>query len=782
MTLEQREAPDVRVVAVRAPTHGDQGEAIDLRVVTSAPHETEVNLTVRRDGQIISRDKTTIAAGEDVLRIREKLEDGGLHRYEVEVSPTDPSVDFTSEDNSGTAFVRVRGEASALVLEGDPGQSAFIAGALRKASFRVEESDAASVPADIGGFAAYDLIVLSDIAAPKLSQGQVEALASYVRDLGGGLLLLGGDKSLGPGGYGKTPIEEVSPVSFDIKQEERRASLAEVIGIDISGSMSMSVGGRTKLELANEAAARSAALLGSGDLLGVEHVDTEVHWSVPLGPVTDQSAIEHAIRAVEVGGGGIIVPITLEAGYAALDGKSGDRKVNLKHLLLFADGDDAEEMKPALLLAAPARARGITTSVVALGLGKDTADLEQLSKLGGGRFYLIEDAARLPSVFAQETILAARSSIVEERFRVSRAATADATAGIDFSEAPPLEGYVVTIPKGRASVLLRGPEGDPILATWAAGLGRAGVFTSDLKDRWGTAWTKWPGAARMVVQTARDLSRQAGDQRVRLESDASGGELHVRATVIGDDGRSEAFRRLTVRASGPGGFAMDVPLEATGAGSYSADLPLSRQGTYIVVAKDDDTGEALGVTGATLSRGEELRPTGSDRALLQKIAELTGGRSRDTLEGIFHDRVSARLGYSDETRSLVFLGALGLLLAVAARRLSLPEVVAPLVRRIEQSLAARRVATAPTEQAERARSTVTALLHAKGTARASRSAAPILPPTPEAGRAEPDRAPPPDVPKTSEPVPTKEVAVVPQTPGTPKLSSAEILLAKKRRR
>ena len=90
---------------------------------------------------------------------------------------------------------------------------------------------------------------------------------------------------MGPGGYSKTPVEEVSPVSFDLKQERRRASLAEVIGIDISGSMAAMVGGHTKLELANEAASRSAALLGPGDMLGVLHVDTTVNWSVPLQPV-----------------------------------------------------------------------------------------------------------------------------------------------------------------------------------------------------------------------------------------------------------------------------------------------------------------------------------------------------------------------------------------------------------------------------------------------------------------------------------------------------------------
>ncbi len=807
--LDQRNVPDVRVVAVRAPTRGAEGEAIDLRVVTSAPRETEVVVTVKRDGQVISRDKTTILEGEDVHRIREKLEESGLHRYDVEVSPTDPSIDFSSEDNSGTAFVRVRGEASALVLEGDPGRGAFIAGALRKASFRVDEGDVTRVPTDLGGFAAYDLVVLSDIAAPKLAEGQIAALASYVRDLGGGLLLLGGDRSLGPGGYGKTPIEEISPVSFDIKQEERRASLAEVIGIDISGSMAMEVGGRTKLDLANEAAARSAALLGPGDLLGVEHVDTEVHWSVPLGPIVDKNAIEHAIRAVEVGGGGIIVPITLEAGYAALDGKAGSRKVNLKHLLLFADGDDAEEIHAALPLAAPALGRGITTSVVALGMGKDTADLEQLSKLGGGRFYLIEDAARLPSVFAQETILAARASIVEKSFRPARGASADATAGIDFTEAPPLLGYVVTMPKGRASVLLTGPEGDPILATWPAGIGRSGVFTSDLKDRWGTAWTDWPGAARMVAQTARDLSRKAGDARVRLESDASSGELHLRATVIGDDGRADAFRRLTVRVSGPSGIATDVPLEATGAGAYSADLPLSLQGTYISVVKDDETGAALATTGAVLSRGEELRPTGSDRALLEKIAKLTGGKTRDTLERIFLDRVSARVGYSDETRSFVLVGAFGLFLVVAVRRLTLPPVLGPLRRRIEARLARQRAARVPTAQTVRAESTMQALLAARGAARGAE----VVPTAARAPATSPSAKSSTEPPVTRDPqakndaasspsstgpthrdpmerdearAPTKShdrpPEAEPRSPGAPKLTTAEILLAKKRRR
>ncbi|MBK8253461.1 MAG: VWA domain-containing protein [Polyangiaceae bacterium] len=670
LPLEQRLVPDVRVVSVRAPARADRGEAFDLRLVTSSPGPADIEVRIKRDGQLIAKAPAHIAAGEDVLRIREIAADPGLHRYDVEITANDPKQDEAPEDNSGAAFMRVRGPSAALILEGDAGKGAFIAKTLENAQFRVDQGTTTDVPTDIGGLAAYDLVVLSDIRASDISPTQIDALASYVRDLGGGLWLMGGDKSMGPGGYARTPLEEVSPVSFDLKQEQRRASLAEVIGIDISGSMAAMAGAHTKLELANEAAARSAALLGPGDMLGVEHVDTAVHWSVPLQAVTDKLAIDKAIRSVGPGGGGIIVPITLEAGYKALEGQ----KVNLKHMLLLADGSDAEDMgPPTRAMVADALRKGITTSIVAIGNGGDVPELEVLSRLGNGRFYLIEDAQRLPAVFTQETILAARSAVVEKPFTPTRGAPSAVLQNVAIQNAPPLKGYVVTIPKGRATVHLRGIDGDPVLATWSAGVGRSAAFTSDLKDRWGVNWTTWPDAARMVVQVARDIARKEEDVRVRLEADAAGGQLHIGATVVGDDGRAQSFKRLLVHVAGPDGFSREMALEAVGAGSYSASIPLSRPGTYIAVARDELSGEALGTTGAVLTAGEELRPTGTDNALLGRIADLTGGKKRDTLAGIFGDRATKRFSYKDATPTFILLAAIGLLLAVAARKLALPE-------------------------------------------------------------------------------------------------------------
>ncbi|MEZ4226905.1 MAG: VWA domain-containing protein [Polyangiaceae bacterium] len=779
--LDQEKLTDVRVVAVRMPSRASEGETLELRIVTSSTVEAPVEVRVFRDGELTKRGTAKIAAGEDVLRMREAAPGPGLHRYDVEISALDPKHDQAPEDNRGSTFLRVRGQASALILERDPALAAAISSALENAAYQVTTKSAAGAPEDIAGFAAFDVIVLSDIPASDLSPTQLEALATYVRDLGGGLVLMGGDKSMGPGGYGKTPIEDISPVSFDMKQERRRASLAEVIVIDYSGSMAMRVGKQTKLELANEAAVRSAELLGASDRLGVMHVDTAVTWTVPLGPMTDKAKVAKAIRSVGPGGGGIYVDLSLRSGYAELQ----KEKVNLKHLLLFSDGSDAEERSDAFALVSSAKSRGITTSVVALGRGSDVPALERMSQLGDGRFYLVEDASRLPAIFAQETILAARSSINETPFRASVRTPGAALRGVDMSRAPELLGYVVTIPKGRAQIHLTGPEGDPVLATWSVGIGRAAAFTSDFKDRWGVKWTTWSDGPRLFAQLARDVTRSGDDPRVRLEADASGGELHVRATVVDDDGRAESFRRLSVRIGGPDGFKRDVPLEATGAGAYTATIPLSRPGAYVATALDDVKGSALATTGAVLTAGEELRPTGTDRAMLSRIAEVTGGKTRDTLTGIFNDRDALRFSYLQLTFPLLLAAALGLLFGVAARRLAVPEVFARTRARIRARSDARaerraRSRARQTEAEAQAMSTLEALRDVKQHAPPAGRPPPVAAAPPSTVRSD---APPASVPHFARrPSSTRSEARPAEAPSASGKTAAEILLARRRGR
>lgn len=776
LPLDQRQVPDLRLESLRMPNRADENEPIELRISTFSSARAEIEVRIKRNGELLRRGRTTVEAGEDVIRLREVAPSSGLYRYDVELTSVDPALDFSSENNEKTTFLRVRGEAFALVVDGDE-KGDFIAKALEEAAFRVDVGGPARLPSELSELIRYDLVVLSDVRAALLSEAQLEMLASYARDLGGGLVLMGGDRSMGPGGYGRTPVEEVSPVSFDVKNERKRASLAQIIAIDYSGSMGMTVGGGlTKLALANEAAARSASLLGPGDRIGVAHIDTALTWTVPLSPATDAEAIARRIRATQVGGGGIYMDPTLREAYAALDGE----RVALKHLLVFADGDDAERIEGCRALVANALSRGITTSVVALGRGKDLGELEVLSRLGSGRFYLVEDATRLPAVFAEETVLAARSAINEVDFHPAAAAPGAPIRGVDFGEAPALRGYVVTTPKSRATVHLLGPEGDPILATWSVGLGRVGAFTSDLKDRWGAAWTSFPGASRMMGQLGRDLSRKADDPRVRLSATVENGELSVRAEVVGEGGRASSFRRLTAVLGGPGGFREELALEPLGAGSYTAKVPVSRPGAYVVTAKDEATAEVVGTTGAVLSRGEELQRTGTDRALLSRIASMTGGKLRDSLAGIFHDRPKPRFTYLPLLPSLMVFAALSLLLSVAARRLSIPErALAWMQKRPPAAVSS--TSASKTESSDPG--TLTKLI-----ARKAKAATPVPPPMPPpASKPAPARKPAP-MPKPAPPSPEAihESPLQPSDNGASypsrPLTAAEILLARRKGR
>src|SRR5947207_15470474 len=95
---------------------------------------------------------------------------------------------------------------------------------------------------DIVGLQKYDGLILSNVSSLKLTRAQMTMIRDYVRDQGGGLIMVGGEESFGLGGYYRTPIEEALPVTMEVKQKVEIPSLAVVLSIDRSGSMAMSTG------------------------------------------------------------------------------------------------------------------------------------------------------------------------------------------------------------------------------------------------------------------------------------------------------------------------------------------------------------------------------------------------------------------------------------------------------------------------------------------------------------------------------------------------------------
>ena len=137
----------------------------------------------------------------------------------------------------------------------------------------------AELPASLAELSNYASVVLVNVNAKNLIAAQDGTLQSYVRDLGGGLVAVGGPQSYGMGGYFKTPLEETLPVEMQIKDQERFPSVSIVIVIDRSGSMGAQEGGLTKIQLAAEGAVRVVELLNDFDEITVIPVDTQPRQS-----------------------------------------------------------------------------------------------------------------------------------------------------------------------------------------------------------------------------------------------------------------------------------------------------------------------------------------------------------------------------------------------------------------------------------------------------------------------------------------------------------------------
>lgn len=668
LPIAREPAPEVAIDRVRVPPMADPGQPVELRIVTRATHASRVRLEVRRDGALIASAETEVRAGADVLTMRDVASEPGVHRYEVSMTPVDASADRAPENNEGGAIMRVSGGSRALVLSGRPPEAAAVAAALEGAGMEVEVGGPARVPADLTELMTYDLVVLSDLNARALTAAQMTALAAHVRDLGGGLLMAGARDAFGLGGYAFTPVEEALPATFDLRRRRDRASLAMVIAIDKSGSMGMeAMPGTTKLDLANEAATRSAMLLSPFDRIAVAHVDTEVQWTQPMRPVDDPAQIAAAIRRAGPGGGGILVDLTLDASYEVL----GAQPTQLKHLLLFSDGQDSEEMVRARSLVRAAAARRITTSVVSMGSGPDTPELEQLSRIGGGRFYIVEDLTQLPRIFTQETIAASRAALAEGAFHPRLAARSEVTEGVDFASAPALGGYALVNPRPSASVLLAASEEDPLLLIHQHGVGRSAVFATDLGATFGRPWLGWGGYASLFGQLGRALARSPERRDAQVSVSLSDGIGQVRVDAIDEAGRTRDYLDLAASVAGPGGHRVDVPLRQTAAGRYEADFEASAPGPYLVTVRE--RGEALvGSAGVVRSRGDELRGEGTDDARLGQIASLTGGEVRASLEDVFVDRPPPIVSHAPLWRPLVLGAMLLLFLSVVLRRLVLP--------------------------------------------------------------------------------------------------------------
>ena len=507
-----------------------------------------------------------------------------------------------------------------LYVEGAPSSARYLAGALDGAGFDVTIRPASGVPASIADLEPFDVVVLSDIPRKAISDASMTTLATWVEKTGGGLLVAGGESVFGENGYRKTPLERLTPVTFERKDEPE---VALIIVLDRSWSMAGS-----SMELTKTAAQAAVDVIADEQSIGILTFNDKFDWDVTLRNVgRNRDMIRKKIAAIGPGGHTLIFP-AVEQAYLALR----NAKARARHVILLSDGrsypGDYEGLVKKMTEAR------ITVSTVAVGPSADPELLKNLATWGKGRAYAVADAAAGAGDLRQGS-QERRNARASTRRRSRRCVKSQSfLSSVNLTRMPKLKGRTATVLKDGALELVATDEEDPLLAFWPIGLGRTAVFASDVKDRWAADWVRWRGYGPFFASLIRALAAPAL-AGARARSVARPG---ARRRPGHRRGRRSARRRRSVQESAEPGpaapsgrrgarAAARVVTRQVAPGRYEAVVMAdARQLLNISVEGADSRPATAGATAATVvpDPAAEYRFRQPDEALLRSIASATG--------------------------------------------------------------------------------------------------------------------------------------------------------------
>jgi len=595
-------------------------------VDATAPGTYPVEL--ERDGAAIASGTATVdRGGRGAVSFPQELDRVGRTRYAARVAGADHP--------PAAAEVAVAEAPRVRWLTDDPGAAGSLVGLLRATGIPVEISHPADLSFPEGDLARDEVIVLDDVPAAAVSESLAAAVRGAVGGRGAGLVVIGGRKGLGAGGYPQTALGGLLPVRPGYRAPPPPESVSLVLVLDTSFSMYYRGSGEKvfysaeprKIDVAKESAKEVVRIVRPGDRLGILGNSDDIFWIAPLGEVTDRDAVLARIDRIFPEGDGIYFYSVIHEAREALRRVPG----GLRHVLVLCDAEDIDQYEVAGrghsfdLLREMSR-EGITVSILAIGrpADKDVPFLRTAALLGGGDFYLVPRVVALPRYFVSEyRRLSSSRFLVEEEIPPLVGEEGAAPAGPSL---PPLSGMALMTALEGARVPLTALSGAPLLVTAPYGRGRTEVFAGDDGFRWSARWLDAPQGRRFWTRLILDAA--PGGERDRAYAStlaATPGGEELRLQVIGRDGALPPWDRLwAVPAEGPPAAA--VALERVGLREYrGAALPAPAGYRRVRIAEDAAGERPLFTSGFAAAPAEEELPSPPDWSFVERCLEATGG-------------------------------------------------------------------------------------------------------------------------------------------------------------
>ena len=602
------------------PIHVKRGETYEAAVLLSSISKGSGVLTLEENGKVVFSDRIEYKPGKNRFSIPMKMRDPGYYEYVARISP-DNGEDGWSRNNIAVGGIYLRGKGKTLLVKdsyGDERDWKPLLAVLRAVDFIVEPIDAIDFPRDTMALMPYDCVIFDNVPADAFDYAQLNALKMAVENQGAGFMMVGGKNSFGPGGYNRTPVEDILPVNMDITNKKILPKAALVI---ILHTCEFPDGNTWAKRIAKAA----IKVLGAQDEVGLLAYDFQngEKWIFQLTPAKKYLELVKKINQAEPGDMPSFAT-TMKMGLQGL--KASDAA--LKHMIIISDGDP-DPPPPALINQFKAAKITISTVLVdGFHQGSFQRPMRAIANATGGRFYYPKNPRLLPRIFVKEAKTLKRSMIQNKTF-APRVEFNDGTLLKGIEALPPLHGYVLTSAKDdprRCRVILRGPDKDqldPVLAIGQSGIGKTAAFTSDFSTNWGKDWLEWNKFHPLLKQIMTRISRVSKEGTLRMRSFAAGNNGIV---IVEDFKPNPGFLDVAAMVAGPDNKKIEIKFHQDAPGRYQASFPLWGKGRYEIMAAaaGDGRDERVNSSFAVPYSAEYLRFR-SNPKLLKEIVERTRG-------------------------------------------------------------------------------------------------------------------------------------------------------------
>lgn len=497
---------DVQITGVDLPEHYmTLGEEYSMFVNLQSKNKANVSIELLDNDNPVQVVSAEVEKGMQAVSVPLTFEEKGLHELLVKLTVTNS--DALTENNIYYTYRYVEVFNKLLVLQRAEGESEKFVTMINAENYydiTVKTISALDVPSTIADLCQYDQVVLNNIANADMPRGFVDILNVYVKEYGGGLFTIGGDKTEVVDGKEKSVANAYSRKDMyntlyqqmlPVEAVNYTPPLGVMVLMDVSGSMSSDAegGNGTKLDWAKAGVDACLDALNVRDYIGVLTFDDYADPVLELTPRTQEAKIKEALNTIKdrTSGGGTVVTGSLMSAMQAL---AAQKDIAKRHIILVTDGVIASANEVIAQAKEIYEKHSITISVVGIGIDASAQKtMNELVEAAHGRLIVEDPGEELVAAMREELNVQPLKEVEDGAFNPSvYAPLSPLVRGMkklvldDGSEdlnklAVTLDGFYGVKARPTADLILVGDYEVPIYAQWKYGEGMVGSFTCDLQ-------------------------------------------------------------------------------------------------------------------------------------------------------------------------------------------------------------------------------------------------------------------------------------------------------------